>query len=104
MSPLPLSELLYANHLESPTVSECPTIVPPSHGSLSIVVDQLAEHASLGLVRELTKVDTALGVAFADQDAPIPSSEGDHMPRSGEIVCGDSGGSEGTRGEGPVVC
>ena len=94
MSPPPLSELLDTDHLETPAVGECPTIVPPSHRSLRIVVDQLTENASLGLVREFTKVNTTLGVALTDKDTSVPSSEGNHMSWPAEIACGDRRGSE----------
>lgn len=91
MSPLPLCKLFHADHLETPTVSKCPAVVSPSHGTLSIVVDELAKNPSLRLVRELAEVHPTLRVTFPGENTSVACTEGNHMSWSGEVICGNGG-------------
>jgi hypothetical protein len=81
----PIYKHLYANHLQPPPVRKCSAIVSSGHGSLWIIIDQLAQEPCLGKVAQPTQVDGALGVPLPRKDAALARTEGDHVARSREI-------------------
>lgn len=95
MLPPVVREHVYADHFDSPAICKGTTVVPPRHGPLRIVVDELAKDAGQRLVRDPAQIHTAFCVSFPDEHSAVTGTQGDHVSGTSEIVCGDGGGCEG---------
>jgi len=81
----PLDEHVDADHLNPPPIGKSTTVIPSSHGTLLVIIDELAQYPCRGDAGKLTEVDRTFGVTSTSEDTALSSSKWDHVTRFAEV-------------------